>query len=859
MFVILKKSKLQIFTSFRNLRIDKTLFYLVFLSLIFNNSFNAQVVSRDLSKEKWTFSQQGKNDFLPAKVLGTVHTDLLQNKRIPDPFFGDNEKKLQWIEEENWVYKTNFNLSEKEFQNAHINLIFNGLDTFADVFLNEKKILFADNMFRTWKVDAKKFIKKGNNTLEIIFYSASKKGKELAKQLPYKLPENERVFVRKAQYHFGWDWGPRFVTAGIWKPVILELWNDAKIESVKFTQETSPKKAKIKFVTTINAEFQGLYDVKINEKLFRVALKKGENIVSNIINIDRPKLWYPNGYGEPHLYPFKISLSKYNNVQKSKTKNLVLDKKSLNIGLRTIELIQEKDEVGKSFYFKVNGIPIYAKGANVIPAHSFIPSADKNIYKNWMKEAKFANMNMLRVWGGGIYEDDEFYNEADKNGILVWQDFMFACAMYPADENFLKNVKNEVIDQANRLQNHASLAIWCGNNENDEGWNNWGWQKQLGYTKQDSAKVWKDYVKIFREIIPKTLDSVSAQKPIYWQSSPSNGWGRDVAYKEGDVHYWGVWWGMEPFEKYREKTGRFVSEYGFQGMPPISTFLKITDKETLRQAQGDKMFVDEGIKNHQKHGTGYETITKYMERDYKVPQNFEDFAYVSQLLQAHGLKIAVEAHRQRKPYNMGTLYWQFNDVWPVTSWSSLDFFGNRKAAHYQFKRSFEPLLLTVLETEKYYEIFATNDLLSELNGGLNLDLIDFFGKNLWNASGIETVKTNTAHKIAEIEKSVFNDFDLKKTVLKITFNSKDGNAETLFYFAKPKDLVLEKPTIKTRFINDKTVEISTNVLAKDVYLISDEAGNFDDNFFDLLAGEKKVVSAEKAIKNLKILTLFDVQ
>lgn len=825
----------------------------IFFCLAFQFTFS-QVVQRDLSSEKWFISQEEKNEFLPAKIPGTVHTDLFSNNKIPDPFFGDNEKKLQWIENENWIYKTTFYIADDEFRHKNINLIFNGLDTYADVFLNGKKILSADNMFRTWKTDVKDELKTGKNELSVIFYSASKKGKEFAAKLPYKLPENERVFVRKAQHHFGWDWGPRFVTAGIWKPVSLEMWDDVKIENVKFTQNISKNKAEINFITEIETESPGVYKFKINEEIKSVTLKKGSNIIQNKFTIQSPKLWFPNGFGEPHLYPFQISLLKNteNLSSKNSTKGLKLvDSKKINIGLRNIEHVQEPDQFGKSFYFKVNGVPVYAKGANVIPPHAFLPSAKKNIYKTWMEEAKFANMNMLRVWGGGTYLDDEFYDEADKNGILVWQDFMFACAMYPGDEAFLENVKQEVTDQVNRLQNHASLAIWCGNNENDEGWHNWGWQKQLNYTKQDSTKVWNDYVKLFRELIPKTLDSVSSQKTPYWQSSPSNGWGRDIAYKEGDVHYWGVWWGKEPFEKYREKTGRFVSEYGFQGMPPMETFRKFADPEDLN-------LNSVAVKNHQKHATGYETITEYMARDYKVPQKFEDFAYVSQLLQAHGMQIAVHAHRQKKPYNMGTLYWQLNDAWPVISWSSVDFYGKRKASHYQFRRSFEPVFVSVEETAESYNIWVNNDSNEDYGNSLDFELVDFYGKSLYAASIASYTPKLSNEIIAKIPKNDFAKFDLNKAVLKLKWESDDKKVSALHFFAKPKNLVLKKPNIKIKYLNENTIDLSTDFLAKDVYLIDEKAGNFSDNFFDLLPGETKKITSEFPVKKLEVKTLFDV-
>lgn len=814
----------------------------IFFCLAFQFTFS-QVVQRDLSSEKWIFSQEGKIEFLSAKIPGTMHTDLFNNNKIPNPFFADNEKKLQWIENENWIYKTTFNISDDEFRHKNIDLIFNGLDTYADVFLNGKKILSADNMFRTWKKDVKTELKTGKNELSIIFYSASKKGKEFAAKLPYKLPENERVFVRKAQHHFGWDWGPRFVTAGIWKPVSLEMWDDVKIENVKFSQKIFADSANLDIQVEINSQKDELYLLKVNKEGIFTKLKKGKNTVNLPYNIINPKLWFPNGYGKQELYDIVVSINNTNAE--------ILDSKKLKIGLRTVELIQEPDQFGKSFYFKVNGIPVYAKGANVIPPQAFLPSAEKNIYKKWMEEAKFANMNMLRIWGGGTYLDDEFYNEADRNGILVWQDFMFACAMYPGDEAFLENVKQEIIDQANRLQNHASLAIWCGNNENDEGWHNWGWQKQLNYTKQDSTKVWNDYVKLFRELIPKTLDSVSSQKTPYWQSSPSNGWGRDIAYKEGDVHYWGVWWGKEPFEKYREKTGRFVSEYGFQGMPPMETLRKFADPEDLNLNSA-------AVKNHQKHATGYETITEYMARDYKVPQKFEDFAYVSQLLQARGMQIAVEAHRQKKPYNMGTLYWQLNDVWPVTSWSSVDFYRKRKASHYQIRRSFEPVFLSVEETVESYNIWVNNDSNEDYGNGLDLELVDFYGKSLYIASVASFTPKLSNEIIFIIPKEDFAKFDLNKAVLKLVWKSDDKRASTLHFFGKPKDLALKKPNIKIKYLNENTIELSTDFLAKDVYLIDENAGNFSDNFFDLLPGETKKITSEFPVKKLEVKTLFDV-
>ena len=805
-------------------------------------SVSAQTSYRNLSSENWVFNKQNETKKHKATIPGTIHTDLFQNQLIPDPFFGNNEKQLQWIENENWEYETHFTLSESELKNQNIDLEFEGLDTYATVFLNGKQVLEADNMFRKWTISAKSHLKIGTNHLKVVFHSAVQKGKEAAKKLSYTLPEKERVFVRKAQYQFGWDWGPRFVTAGIWKKVQLKFWNSAKIENIKYSQiELNDKKAILEFTTEIYVSKVKTIQLKINEKIKTFNLKKGKNKIKMQYEIINPKLWWCNGLGEANLYPFTIEISQ---------KNQFLDVKKLNIGLRTIELIQEKDQIGKSFYFKLNGKSVFMKGANVVPPDSFLPRVSDSTYFSLVENAKKANMNMLRVWGGGVYFDDAFYEACDVNGILVWQDFMFACSMYPGDEKFVENVKQEVIDNVNRLQNHPSIAIWCGNNENDEGWHNWGWQKQFNYSKSDSTQIWSDYKKVFHEMIPQTLDSLlPKEKNIYWSSSPSIGWGRKESLTQGDSHYWGVWWGKEPFEIYEKKVGRFMSEYGFQGMPNLETLQKVMKKE-------DFNFTSEAFKNHQKHPTGYETINEYMERDYIVPKDFEDYAYVSQLLQARGMKTAIEAHRRAKSYCMGTLYWQFNDCWPVTSWSSLDYYGNWKAFHYQAKRSFENLLFSIEEEKDSYRIYIVNDDLKQYSGELVIDLIDFNGTKLWNEKIIFIASENSSKVHFEISKKDFLAFNLKQAVLSVSFPSLE-KIYSRHYFFKPKDLQLAKPNIQIKVLDELTIEISSDVLAKDVFLSSENEVFFEDNYFDLLPNEKRIIKLSKAAKEIKVKSLFD--
>lgn len=812
---------------------------LFFITILICFSTTAQTSQRDLSVENWTFNKQNDSKKYKAEIPGTVHTDLFQNNVIPDPFYGANEKQLQWIENETWEYETYFSLSKTEFQNQNIDLEFDGLDTFATVYLNGKVVLEGDNMFRKWIVSAKSNLKKDNNHLKIVFHSAVQKGKAEAKKLPYTLPENERVFVRKAQYQFGWDWGPRFVTAGIWQKVQLKFWNAAKIENVRYDQKVlNENQALLDVIFTIDVQKEDKYQIYFGAKPYNFNLKKGINTVKIPVEISKPILWWSNGLGVAHQYAFEFQLRKG---------KIILGRKLFKIGLRTIELIQQKDEKGTGFAFKLNGKMVYMKGANYIPPDSFLPRVKDSIYKSLVDNARKANMNMLRVWGGGVYPDDAFFDACDAAGILVWQDFMFACAMYPGDKDYVENVKQEVIYQVNRLQNHPSLALWCGNNENDEGWHNWGWQKQHNYSAADSTQIWNDYKKVFHEVIPNTLDSlVSKEKNVYWPSSPSIGWGRKESMTQGDSHYWGVWWGKEPFEVYKTKVPRFMSEYGFQGMPNIETLKKVVFESDLN-------FNSEALKNHQKHPIGYETIREYMERDFVVPTKFEDYIYVSQLLQADGMKTAMEAHRRAKPYNMGTLYWQFNDCWPVTSWSSLDYYGNWKAFHYQAKRSFENVLISVNEENDVYKVYLINDNFEKYSDKISLELLSFDGKSLWQSSKEINIDENSSDIVFEIPEADFAKFDLKKAVLNVRFKDEISN----YFFVKAKDFKLTKPTIQIEQIDDLTIEISTDVLMKDVFLSSESDVFFDDNYFDLLPNEKRMIKMSKSPAVIKFKSLFD--
>jgi beta-mannosidase len=788
----------------------------------------------------WKFRQTGAKQYYPANVPGTVHTDLLKNKLIKDPFYGDNEKSVQWVENENWEYVGTFNCDKATLQNKHIELNFEGLDTYAQVYLNGTQILDCNNMFRSWNVDVKQHLKSGSNTLRIVFESAVKKGKALAAQLPYTLPGDEKVFTRKAQYQYGWDWGPRLVTCGIYKPIHLICWNDIKLQLVHHSIKTlNDSIAEINIITEIKSDTIINYTLSINSYLgdynlaklqhyryYNLKLKKGINIDTSIYTIDFPKLWNTNGLGPATLYSFDVSL---------KDGNLYNDQTHFKIGLRKLELVKEKDFFGESFYFKLNGEPVFIKGANYIPQDNFVSRVNENHYTKLIQMAKESHMNMLRVWGGGIYESDEFYDLCDRNGILVWQDFMFACAMYPGDSAFVKNVKQEVAQQVKRLHSHPSIALWCGNNESDEGWHNWGWQKQYHYSQQDSAKIWNDYQKIFQEVIPNVIKVFSpplegAGGGNYHSSSPSIGWGRKESLLQGDSHYWGVWWGMEPFDIYEKKVGRFMSEYGFQGMPDVNTLKAVCDSNEMQ-------LNSVSIKAHQKHPTGYQTIQTYMERDYKVPTDFRKYNYVSQLLQRDGMKIAIEAHRRAKPYCMGTLYWQLNDCWPVTSWSAIDYNNKPKALYYETKKAYGDVIISIHPERNEYQVFIISDKLNDENAKLEINLKNMKGEILFHEMDSVVVKANSSEIYFSLPEEETKKHDPNEIYISCQLKNTTGEliTKTNYCFVKPKDLQLQVPEIKIEYLKEKQSLLITNKnFVKDLYLYSNNPLiEFEDNFIDL--------------------------
>lgn len=821
--------------------------------------------------ENWTFSQKGENNWLPAIVPGTVHTDLLANGKIEDPYYRLNEHDVQWIDKVDWEYKTVFTVDKSFFNKDVIELDFKGMDTYAVVRLNGEEVLRADNMFREWKADVTGLVKEGENELHIVLRSPINEGIKKYDAQGFVIPVSENdlaeigeveggkmvsVYTRKAGYHFGWDWGPRLVTSGIWRPVILKAWDEAKIEDLQIIQNSvAEEKATFSAVFEIEAASKGKASLSIlNEgqtlATSSVQLKKGIQKYTVDFEIENPMLWWTNGLGEAHLY----NISGEMKIDGKKAG------KQTRIGIRTLEFVREKDDAGTSFYFKLNGHPVFMKGANYIPNDMFLPRVTDENYRTVVETAKNSNNNMLRVWGGGVYEEDIFYDLCDENGILVWQDFMFACAMFPGDEAFLENVKQEAIDNVKRLRNHPSIALWCGNNEILVAWENWGWKRREEAKSQENAdKIWQAYVDIFHKTLPGVVEEYDPQCG-YWASSPSSGPGIVPDLVNGDEHYWGVWWGKEPFETYATHLPRFMSEYGFQSFPEMSTVRKYAVPE-------DYNIHSDVMKSHQRSSIGNGTIEYYMLKEYKQPKDFESFLYVNHVLQAEGIKFGLEGHRRAMPFCMGSLYWQINDVWPVASWSSTDYYQNWKALQYYVKKGFSQVLVSPYTDEYKLKVGIVNERLESITAQLRLKLMDFSGKVLWEELSVVEIPANSSADYFDVNKSEF-EAQYRKNVNQMMLVTEvvQGSeilSRNLYFFRPFKELKIEEPTVEYNIGKSDSgfdIELKTDILAKNVYLqMGDEKGFFSDNYFDMLPNEKITIHLKTDISEEKLKEVLTVR
>jgi beta-mannosidase len=811
----------------------------------------------------WQFREVGKEEWHPATVPGCVHTDLLKNKLIDDPFYRDNEQKLQWIGKTDWEYQTTFILKPELLNREHLELVFEGLDTYANVILNDQPLLDADNMFRTWRVDCKRALRPGLNTLRIRFRSPITEILPVMAKMNYQLPspndqgEKTYPYTRKAAYHFGWDWGPRFVTSGIWKQVSIEAWDKLRISDLHVVQEhvgvdVARLKAEVEIVAVTDLDATLIIENAATKGVVarkQVKLVSGSNNLSLAVTIPRPLLWWPNGLGSHPLYTFRTRVL---------IKGALIDQLSTRTGLRSLELRQQADQQGKSFEFIINGVPVFAKGGNWIPADSFPTRVSRVQYRQLLESVRDTNMNMLRVWGGGIYESNYFYELCDEMGILIWHDFMFAGSMYPGTQEFLDNVRQEAIDNVRRLRNHPSIVIWAGNNEIETAWMNWGWKKTL------PASLWDDYQKIFHGVLPEVCAALDPSRP-YWPSSPHGDLADDPdSLRSGDTHYWRVWHAAEPFANYELQTPRFMSEFGFQSFPQIETVNSYTIPSD-HDIQSPVMLA------HQKHPRGNQLIREYMLRDYPEPKDFESFLYVSQVLQAEGIKVGAEHLRRIMPHNMGSLYWQIDDCWPVASWSSIDYYGRWKALQYYARRFYANLLISPHLDGENLHFYVVSDRINPTPAQVVVSLIDFDGQVLMTTNKAVTITALHSQPYLTMPvSSLLAGRDRKTVVVSCELLVAGKPVSSNEYFFEPyKNLKMPTPRIVTDVVSAKDgfkVSLSADKFARAVYLsVPDRDGTFSDNYFDLLPSRKMEVgyrthskmTADQFRNQIKIRSMVD--
>ncbi len=812
-----------------------------------------QVIRQDLHSG-WFFSPDGdQTSWLPAEVPGCVHTDLLRQGLIPDPHYRVNEKFVQWVGEKEWRYRTRFTTHDRLLARERIELVCEGLDTYATLLLNGKELLRTDNMFRTWRIDVKPFLLPGENTLEVQFRSVFAENLPKWQAAPFRLAayaNNDQsdvkinMYSRKAGFHYGWDWGPRLITCGIWRPIRLEAWDSFRLEDLQIRQKLlNDRESRLTAEYTLEAERPQPVKLALllGEKALasrEVALAAGRQTVKLEFVIKHPRRWWSNGLGEPYLYTLT------GRAASTAGKGAALQEKRQRIGLRSLRIVREKDRWGRSFYVELNGVPVFMKGANYIPQDNFQNRVTRERYQQLLGAARDAHMNMLRIWGGGLYEEDAFYDLCDEYGILIWHDLMFACAMYPDDAAFLDNLRAELRDNIRRLRNHPCIALWCGNNENQISWYGWGWRD--AYSPEVQALYESQMHHLFDEVIPAEVAAVDPGR-YYHPGSPCTGY-NNIPYNEGDVHYWGVWHNQHPFSAYRDNIGRFMSEYGFQSYPERTTVEGFTLPED-RELHSPVMLAHQRCMSDERRDKEYgnRLIQHYMEADYRLPRDFDSYLYLSQVLQAEGVKQAIQAHRSAMPRCMGSLYWQIGDCWPVASWSSIDYHGRWKALHYFARQAFATFLLTATEEKGEVAIRVVSDSLKPADAVLELQVMDFNGRPGYRRTeplhiGANSSQVYLAVPAADLLAGQERSSSLLRLILR---QGSSVLAREILYFAPVKSLQLPVATVHTAVTpaaGGCRITLTSPVLAKNLCLQGgDPDGLFSDNYFDLLPGEPREV------------------
>ncbi len=794
----------------------------------------------------WQFRRAGDADWLPASVPGGAHTDLLAQGRIPDPFVGDNEKRVQWVAESDWEYRRSFFVAPELLNEDRVDLVCDGLDTLATVLLNGQLLGRTDNMFRQYRWDVKSLLAPGANELCVLFaspvqYISAQQAARPMRGVSQAIPGGPHL--RKAPCQFGWDWGPQLPPIGIWKDIRLEGQSIARLADVHLHQQHTDGEVLVKVQAEIEtfgaaAEPASTSPAGPLALVLTVTAPDGGVLAAQApvadgcagltVAIEHPQLWWPNGYGAQPLYEVTVEVQ---------AEGSTVTSASYRIGLRTVELRQEPDQWGRSFTFVVNGVPIFAKGSNWIPADSFPTRITDAYLEGLIRAAADTHHNMLRVWGGGLYEEERFYDLCDRYGILVWQEFVFSCSVYPLDDpDFVENVRHEAIENIRRLRHRPSLALWCGNNEMEWGWQDWGWNRAEMQGLKDA------YDRFFHHTLPAWCAAEDGDH-AYWPSSPSSGtpFIDPNGQVQGDAHYWDVWHGRKPFTAYRNQYPRFMSEFGFQSLPPLATIRTYAE-------EADWNMTSYIMEQHQKNDSGNSLMVGQMLDTFRLPKDFPSMVYLSMALQAEGIRYGVEHWRRHPDRVAGTLYWQLNDCWPVASWSSLDYFGRWKALHYAARRFYAPIMLSVEEERFSQALYVTNDLRERWTGEIFWTLETLAGETL--AAGCEPVDAGVqaaTHVVTLDFADRVTEANRRDVVLVAElWQGEQRQALQVAAFAPVKHLSLAAPELTATLAGEDgrlLITLAARSLARLVEVSLEGADVvFSDNYFDLPGGRTMTIS-----------------
>ena len=787
---------------------------------------------------------------VPAQVPGSVYHDLLTAGEIPDPFYRDNENEALKLMDNDFIYSRSFTVPASLLENDAVVLHCDGLDTLATVTVNGCLVGTAKNMHRTYEFDVKSVLRAGENEISVKFDSPTRFIKEAYALSRADGSSDAMVgfpLIRKAHCMFGWDWGPRLPDAGIWRDISILGVKTARIRDVHVLQFHEEGKVTLEINTHVT-ELTGSADVKVSVTApdGTVFTAEGEKAV---MEIENPALWWPNGLGDQPLYTVTVELGDG------------LDSWSRRIGLRTLTVTRKKDQWGESFSHCVNGVDVFAMGADYIPEDNLLPRVNPERTRRLLEDAKAANMNCVRVWGGGYYPDDFFYDICDELGLLVWQDFMFACAVYNLTEDFEENIKAEFVDNVRRLRHHASLALWCGNNEMEQ------FVAQGEWVSSMAQKA--DYIKMYEYIIPKIL-KVEDPQTFYWPASPSSGGSFDEPQdpNRGDVHYWDVWHGLKPFTDYRNYLFRYVSEFGFQSFPCMQTIEAFTAPE-------DRNVFSYVMEKHQRNASANGRIVSYLSQMYLYPGELTDLVYASQLLQAQAMQYGVEHWRRNRNDSrcMGAVVWQLNDCWPVASWASIDYYGRWKALHYYEKRFFAPVLISCHEEGILSQNTNVNAEPFDLKKTARLNVSNetlqpFTGKASWalrrpDASVIDSGSFEVncpAMSAVWLPQQDFSDKATYDCYYSYALEDGQGNVvgEGTVLFCAPKHFHFADPQLEARIEGDEIV-VTAKTYARSVELMAGPDTLLSDNYFDMNAGTRRVKILRGNADSVKARSVYNIR